>query len=145
MSRNKVTLDGNEAVAHVAYHVSEVAAIYPITPSSPMGESSDAWSSAGEKNIWGTVPKVIEMQSEGGAGNSVVFTFVVPQIEPGAQSASVVREPLMFKISVTCPASCDRGTNNSVMGVTYTRLIDVDSLPRSASRRSILIGLPRDK
>ena len=51
MSREKVTLDGNEAVAYVAYHVSEVAAIYPITPSSPMGESSDAWSSLGEKNI----------------------------------------------------------------------------------------------
>jgi pyruvate-ferredoxin/flavodoxin oxidoreductase len=48
MPRTKVTLDGNEAVAYVAYHVSEVAAIYPITPSSPMGESSDAWSSAGD-------------------------------------------------------------------------------------------------
>ena len=71
MSRNKVTLDGNEAVAHVAYHVSEVAAIYPITPSSPMGESSDAWASVGEKNIWGTVPKVIEMQSEGGAAGAL--------------------------------------------------------------------------
>ncbi len=71
MSRKKVTVDGNEAVAHVAYHVSEVAAIYPITPSSPMGESSDAWSSAGEKNIWGTVPKVIEMQSEGGAAGAL--------------------------------------------------------------------------
>src|SRR5271157_793233 len=71
MPRNKVTLDGNEAVAHVAYHVSEVAAIYPITPSSPMGESSDAWASAGEKNIWGTVPKVIEMQSEGGAAGAL--------------------------------------------------------------------------
>jgi pyruvate-ferredoxin/flavodoxin oxidoreductase len=71
MSRNKVTLDGNEAVAHVAYHVSEVAAIYPITPSSPMGESSDAWSAVGEKNIWGTVPKVIEMQSEGGAAGAL--------------------------------------------------------------------------
>jgi pyruvate-ferredoxin/flavodoxin oxidoreductase len=71
MSRNKVTLDGNEAVAHVAYHVSEVAAIYPITPSSPMGESSDAWAAVGEKNIWGTVPKVIEMQSEGGAAGAL--------------------------------------------------------------------------
>ena len=71
MSRNKVTLDGNEAVAHVAYHVSEVAAIYPITPSSPMGESSDAWASVGEKNIWGSVPKVIEMQSEGGAAGAL--------------------------------------------------------------------------
>ncbi len=71
MSRNKVTLDGNEAVAHVAYHVSEVAAIYPITPSSPIGESSDAWAAVGEKNIWGTVPKVIEMQSEGGAAGAL--------------------------------------------------------------------------
>jgi pyruvate-ferredoxin/flavodoxin oxidoreductase len=71
MPRSKVTLDGNEAVAHVAYHVSEVAAIYPITPSSPMGESSDAWSALGEKNIWGTVPNVIEMQSEGGAAGAL--------------------------------------------------------------------------
>src|SRR5271169_5874265 len=71
MSREKVTLDGNEAVAYVAYHVSEIAAIYPITPSSPMGESSDAWSSVGEKNIWGTVPNVIEMQSEGGAAGAL--------------------------------------------------------------------------
>ena len=65
MPRNKVTLDGNEAVAYVAYHVSEIAAIYPITPSSPMGESSDAWAAVGDKNIWGAVPQVIEMQSEG--------------------------------------------------------------------------------
>jgi len=71
MPRTKVTLDGNEAVAYVAYHVSEVAAIYPITPSSPMGESSDAWSSAGDKNIWGTVPKVVEMQSEAGAAGAL--------------------------------------------------------------------------
>ena len=71
MPRNKVTLDGNEAVAYVAYHVSEVAAIYPITPSSPMGESSDAWSSIGDKNIWGAVPQVVEMQSEAGAAGAL--------------------------------------------------------------------------
>jgi pyruvate-ferredoxin/flavodoxin oxidoreductase len=71
MTREKVTLDGNEAVAYVAYRVSEVAAIYPITPSSPMGESSDAWAAVGEKNIWGAVPKVIEMQSEGGAAGAL--------------------------------------------------------------------------
>ncbi len=71
MVREKVTLDGNEAVAYVAYHVSEVAAIYPITPSSPMGESSDAWSAIGKKNIWGAIPKVIEMQSEGGAAGAL--------------------------------------------------------------------------
>ena len=71
MPRIKVTVDGNEAVAYVAYHVSEVAAIYPITPSSPMGESSDAWASVGDKNIWGTVPKVVEMQSEAGAAGAL--------------------------------------------------------------------------
>ncbi len=69
--RTQVTVDGNEAVAHVAYHVSEVAAIYPITPSSPMGESSDAWAAIGDKNIWGTVPKVVEMQSEAGAAGAL--------------------------------------------------------------------------
>lgn len=71
MSRKKVTIDGNEAVAHVAYRLNEVIAIYPITPSSNMGEWSDAWSSHGIKNIWGTVPKVVEMQSEGGAAGAV--------------------------------------------------------------------------
>ncbi len=71
MPREKVTLDGNEAAAYVAYHVSEVAAIFPITPSSSMGESSDAWSSLGKKNIWGSVPSVVEMQSEGGAAGAL--------------------------------------------------------------------------
>ncbi|MEJ5352716.1 MAG: pyruvate:ferredoxin (flavodoxin) oxidoreductase [Melioribacteraceae bacterium] len=71
MERKKITIDGNEAAAHVAYRVSEVIAIYPITPSSPMGELSDAWSAAGVKNIWGTVPTVTEMQSEGGAAGAV--------------------------------------------------------------------------
>ena len=65
------TLDGNEAVARVAYRLSEVVAIYPITPSSPMGEWSDAWASSGSPNIWGTVPSVVEMQSEGGAAGAV--------------------------------------------------------------------------
>lgn len=71
MERKKITIDGNEAAAHVAYRVSEVIAIYPITPSSPMGELSDAWSAVGVKNIWGTVPTVTEMQSEGGAAGAV--------------------------------------------------------------------------
>ena len=71
MERRKITIDGNEAAAHVAYRVSEVVAIYPITPSSPMGELSDAWSAVKTKNIWGTVPSVTEMQSEGGAAGAV--------------------------------------------------------------------------
>jgi pyruvate-ferredoxin/flavodoxin oxidoreductase len=64
-------LDANEAVARVAYALNEVIAIYPITPASPMGEWADAWSTAGVKNLWGTVPSVIEMQSEGGAAGVI--------------------------------------------------------------------------
>jgi pyruvate-ferredoxin/flavodoxin oxidoreductase len=68
---NMIMVDGNEAAAKIAHKVSEVIAIYPITPSSPMGELSDAWSAEGRKNIWGAVPTVIEMQSEGGAAGAV--------------------------------------------------------------------------
>ena len=64
-------LDGNEAVARVAYAVSEICCIYPITPSSPMAELSDVWSASRVENIWGQVPDVIEMQSEGGAAGAV--------------------------------------------------------------------------
>jgi pyruvate-ferredoxin/flavodoxin oxidoreductase len=71
MERTKVTIDGNEATAYVAHKTNEVCAIYPITPSSPMGEWADDWSAVGRPNIWGTVPKVIEMQSEGGAAGAV--------------------------------------------------------------------------
>jgi pyruvate-ferredoxin/flavodoxin oxidoreductase len=71
MNRKMVTIDGNEAAAYVAHKTNEVIAIYPITPSSPMGEWADAWSAVGEKNIWGTTPVVTEMQSEGGAAGAV--------------------------------------------------------------------------
>ena len=69
--RKMVTIDGNEAAAYVAHKVSEVIAIYPITPSSPMGEHADAFSAEGQPNIWGTVPLVVELQSEGGASGAV--------------------------------------------------------------------------
>ena len=71
MGRTYVTIDGNEAAAYVAHKTNEVIAIYPITPSSPMGELADEWSAQGITNIWGTVPLVIEMQSEGGAAGVV--------------------------------------------------------------------------
>ncbi len=71
MARKKITIDGNEAAAYVGYHNSEVIAIYPITPSSGMGELSDQWAAQGKKNIWDTVPHVAEMQSEGGAAGAV--------------------------------------------------------------------------
>lgn len=87
-TRQYATLDGNEAVARVAFRLNEVIAIYPITPSSPMGEWADAWASEGQTNIWGTVPTVVEMQSEGGAagavhgslqGGSLTTTFTASQ------------------------------------------------------------------
>jgi pyruvate-ferredoxin/flavodoxin oxidoreductase len=71
MKRKFKTMDGNEAVANVAYRLNEVIAIYPITPSSAMGEWADQWASEGVANIWGTVPHVVEMQSEGGAAGAV--------------------------------------------------------------------------
>src|ERR1700690_3946040 len=71
MKEPKVILDGNEAVASVAYRLNEVIAIYPITPSSPMGEWADQWKEEGGKNIWGMVPSVAEMQSEGGAAGAL--------------------------------------------------------------------------
>lgn len=70
-ARTKAMLDGNEAIARVAYPLNEVIAIYPITPASPMGKWADAWASQGNPNLWGSVPAVVEMQSEGGAAGAV--------------------------------------------------------------------------
>ncbi len=67
----RVTVDGNEAAADVAYRLNEICCIYPITPSSPMAELADEWSSDGRPNVWGTVPSVVEMQSEGGAAGAL--------------------------------------------------------------------------
>ncbi|MGB3715062.1 MAG: pyruvate:ferredoxin (flavodoxin) oxidoreductase [Candidatus Promineifilaceae bacterium] len=71
MSKQTITIDGNEAAARVAHKINEVIAIYPITPSSPMGEWADQWSAERQTNIWGSVPMVVEMQAEGGAAGAV--------------------------------------------------------------------------
>ncbi len=71
MPGKTITVDGNYAAAHIAYALSEVSAIYPITPSSTMGEWIDEWASQGKKNIWGKEVKVAEMQSEAGAAGAV--------------------------------------------------------------------------
>ncbi|MEH2146012.1 pyruvate:ferredoxin (flavodoxin) oxidoreductase [Nostoc sp.] len=71
MNKTFATIDGNEAVARVAYKLNEVIAIYPITPSSAMGEWADAWSAESRPNLWGTIPSVVQMQSEGGAAGAV--------------------------------------------------------------------------
>ena len=70
MARKLVTMDGNNAAAHVSYAFTEVAAIYPITPSSPMADLVDQWSAAGRKNIFGTKVRVQEMQAESGAAGA---------------------------------------------------------------------------
>ena len=71
MTKQMITIDGNEAAARVAHKINEVIAIYPITPSSPMGEWADQWSAEGKPNIWGSSPLVVEMQAEGGAAGAV--------------------------------------------------------------------------
>ena len=71
MGRQKLTMDGNNAAGHVSYAFTDVAAIYPITPSSVMAEVTDSWSTAGRKNIFGQEVKVVEMQSEAGAAGAV--------------------------------------------------------------------------
>ncbi len=97
----KVTIDGNEAAAYVAHKINEVIAIYPITPSSNMGEWADEWSAQGRKNLWGTVPQVIEMQSEAGAAGAVHGA-----LQTGALSCTFTASqglllmiPNMFKIA----------------------------------------------
>ena len=97
----KVTIDGNEAAAHVAYKTNEVVAIYPITPSSPMGESADAWSAADQKNIWGMRPLVREMQSEGGAAGVVHGSLQTGSLTTTFTSSQglLLMIPNMFKIA----------------------------------------------
>jgi pyruvate-ferredoxin/flavodoxin oxidoreductase len=99
--QKKVTIDGNEAAAHVAFKTNEVIAIYPITPSSPMGESADAWSAANEKNIWGMRPLVCEMQSEGGAAGVVHGSLQTGSLTTTftASQGLLLMIPNMFKIA----------------------------------------------
>jgi pyruvate-ferredoxin/flavodoxin oxidoreductase len=101
MNKRTVTIDGNEAAAHVAYKTNDVIAIYPITPSSAMGESSDAWSALGEKNIWGMTPSVREMQSEGGAAGAVHGTLQTGSLTTTFTSSQglLLMIPNMFKIA----------------------------------------------
>ncbi|HRL11827.1 MAG TPA: pyruvate:ferredoxin (flavodoxin) oxidoreductase [Aggregatilineales bacterium] len=99
--RMTTMIEGNEAVAHVAYNVSEVIAIYPITPSSAMGEYSDAWSASNKVNIWGTVPSVIEMQSEGGAAGAVHGSLQTGSLTTTftASQGLLLMIPNMYKIA----------------------------------------------
>ncbi|HKU76245.1 MAG TPA: pyruvate:ferredoxin (flavodoxin) oxidoreductase [Pyrinomonadaceae bacterium] len=99
--RKTVTIDGNEAAAYVAFKTNEVIAIYPITPSSAMGESADAWSAAHEKNMWGMTPLVREMQSEGGAAGVVHGSLQTGSLTTTftASQGLLLMIPNMFKIA----------------------------------------------
>jgi pyruvate-ferredoxin/flavodoxin oxidoreductase len=100
-NRTMVTIDGNEAAAYVAHKTNEVIAIYPITPSSNMGEWSDEWSALGKRNLWGTIPQVIEMQSEGGAAGAVHGALQTGALSTTFTSAQglLLMIPNMFKIA----------------------------------------------
>jgi len=106
--RHMVTIDGNEAAASVAHRLSEVIAIYPITPSSPMGESSDEWSAWGRTNIWGTVPDVTEMQSEAGAAGAVHGALQAGALTTTFTSSQglLLMIPNMYKIAGELNAFC---------------------------------------
>jgi len=95
------TLDGNEAVASVAFRLSEVIAIYPITPSSTMGELADEWASLGQKNVWGTIPQVTEMQSEAGAAGAVHGALQAGSLSTTftASQGLLLMIPNMYKIA----------------------------------------------
>ena len=136
MSRSWITLDGNEACARVAYQLSDVIAIYPITPSSSMAESADAWSAEKVPNLWGSVPTVVEMQSEGGAagavhgalqGGSLATTFTASQglllMIPNMYKIAGELTPAVFHVSaraVATHALSIFGDHSDVMAVRAT-------------------------
>ena len=101
LKRPRVTIDGNEAAAYVAHLTNEVIAIYPITPSSAMGEWADQWSASGSPNIWGTVPTVVEMQSEGGAAGAVHGSLQAGSLTTTFTSSQglLLMIPNMYKIA----------------------------------------------
>ncbi len=100
-ARRSVMIDGNEAAASIAYRTTETIAIYPITPASPMGELADAWAAKGRENIWGTVPQVIEMQSEAGAAGVVHGALQAGALSTTftASQGLLLMIPNMFKIA----------------------------------------------
>ncbi|MDH5231608.1 MAG: pyruvate:ferredoxin (flavodoxin) oxidoreductase [Gammaproteobacteria bacterium] len=133
---NTITIDGNQAAATIAHLTNEVIAIYPITPASPMGEWADEWSSRGQKNLWGTVPSVIEMQSEAGAAGvihgalqsgALTTTFTASQglllMIPNMYKIAGELTPTVFHIaarSLACQALSIFGDHSDVMAARAT-------------------------
>ena len=109
MSRAKQSMDGNTAAAHVAYAFTDVAAIYPITPSSPMADTVDQWSAAGQENIFGNQVKVVEMESEAGAAGALTTTFTASQglllMIPNMYKIAGEQLPCVFDVSARTVAT----------------------------------------
>src|SRR5215510_5544519 len=103
-----ITVDGNEAAASIAYRCNEVIAIYPITPSSPMGELADAWAVERRPNLWGDVPSVVEMQSEAGAAGTVHGALQAGALTTTftASQGLLLMIPNMYKIAGELTAFC---------------------------------------
>src|SRR5262245_53715591 len=101
MTRRQATIDGHEAAASIAYNTNEIIAIYPIAPSTPMGEQADAWAARGETNLWGNVPVVQEMQSEGGAAGAIHGALQTGALTTTftASQGLLLMIPNMFKIA----------------------------------------------
>ncbi len=149
MKRRMVTIDGNEAAAYVAHATNEVIAIYPITPSSPMGEIADDKTAKGEANIWGTVPSVTEMQSEAGAAGAVhgalaagalTTTFTASQglllMIPNMYKIAGELLPTVFHISarsIACQALSIFGDHSDVMTCRETGFAMLCFVQRSGS------------
>jgi pyruvate-ferredoxin/flavodoxin oxidoreductase len=106
--RRMITVDANEATASIAHRTNEVIAIYPITPSSDMGEHADRWSAEGNKNVWGTVPRVVEMQSEAGAAGAVHGALQSGALTTTftASQGLLLKIPNMYKIAGELTSFC---------------------------------------
>ena len=116
MAGTVAVIDGNEAIAHVAHRVNEVLAIYPITPSSPIAEHADAWSAAGHKNLWGTVPLLVEMQSEAGAAATVHGALQAGSLSSTftASQGLLLMIPTMYKVAGELTPTCWHVTARSI-------------------------------
>ena len=122
--RQYVTIDGNEAAAYVAHKLNEVIAIYPITPSSNMGEWADEWSSQGRKNLWGTIPSVTEMQSEGGAAGAVHGALQTGALSTTftASQGLLLMIPNMYKIAGELTSTVFHVSARSLVGAVSVNL-----------------------
>ena len=140
MPRAKQTMDGNTAAAHVAYAYTDVAAIYPITPSSPMADSVDQWSAAGQKNIFGNQVKVVEMESEAGAAGAVHGSLGAGAVTTTftASQGLLLMIPNMYKIAAEqLPCVFDVSARTVATPVSYTHLL------RNAAETALCIANPQ--